>query len=265
MIIIKRDLGAVGVGVTSPRLMVGEDGHRYVVKLTRNKVGPKVLASEWLGFRLAKRIGLCVPHGEMVCIPSVLVKRSKYLRKMRADEGVHFGSRYLTGCEYVGRRVMRLAVNKDEVVGTMLFDHLFYNDDRTLNRKNFLARWDGRGWRIYAIDHSHLFGSGRWTEGSLLRRGESETVNARRAFGWLLRHYPMRETLSLYARRILSVTDDEVAEMIAEIPPAWLDTAERDVVMRFWQMRQRQAEEVAGRIADLAADIHRRTKRRVVK
>jgi hypothetical protein len=75
----------------------------------------------------------------------------------------------------------------------------------------------------------------------------------------------MRETLSLYARRILSVTDDEVAEMIAEIPPAWLDTAERDIVMRFWQMRQRQAEEVAGRIADLAADIHRRTKRRVVK
>ena len=265
MIIIKHDLGAVGVGVTSPRLMVGQDGHRYVVKLMQNKVGPKVLANEWLGFRLARRVGLCVPRGEMVCIPSALVERSKYLQKMRVDEGVHFGSRYLSGCEYVGRRVMRLAVNKDEVVGTMLFDHLLYNDDRTLNRKNFLARWVGRGWRIYAIDHSHLFGSGRWTEEMLLRRGTSEAVNARRAFGWLLRHYPMREKLALYARRILSVTDDEVAEMVAEVPSAWLTDAERDTVMRFWQTRQRQTEAVADRIADLAADIHRRAKRRIVK
>ena len=265
MVIIKRDLGAVGVGVTSPRLMLGEDGRRYVVKLMQNKVGPKVLANEWLGFRLARRIGLCVPHGEMVCIPSALAKKSKYLQKLCADEGVHFGSRYLLGCEYVGQRVMRLAVNKDEVVGTMLFDHLLYNDDRTLNRKNFLARREENGWRIYAIDHSHLLGSGRWTEETLLQRSGSETVNERRAFGWLLRHYPMREKLATYARRILSVTDDEVAEMIAEVPPEWLTDAERDIVMCFWQARQRQTKEVADAIADLAADIHRRAKRCVVK
>ncbi len=265
MISIKRDLGAMGVGVTSPRLMLGSDGRRYVVKLMQNKVGPKVLANEWLGFRLARRVGLCVPRGEMVCIPSALVHKNQYLRKVRADEGVHFGSRYLAGCEYVGRRVMRLAVNKDEVVGTMLFDHLLYNDDRTLNRKNFLARWEGRGWRIYAIDHSHLLGSGRWTEETLLRRGESHTVNERRAFGWLLRHYLTREKLAPYVERILSVENDEVAEMVAEIPPAWLTDRERDTVMRFWQSRRGQTEEVADRIADLAADIHRRAKRRVVK
>ncbi len=265
MISIKRDLGAIGVGVTSPRLMVAADGRRYVVKLMQNKVGPKVLANEWLGFRLARRIGLCVPRGEMVCIPPALVHKSRYLRKVRADEGVHFGSRYLAGCEYVGRRVMRLAVNKDEVVGTMLFDHLLYNDDRTLNRKNFLARWEGGGYRIYAIDHSHLLGSGRWTKESLFRRRESQAVNERRAFGWLLRHYLTREKLAPYVERILSVADDEFADMIAEIPPAWLTEAERDVVIGFWQARRQQTEEVAERIASLAADIHRRAKRRVVK
>lgn len=265
MVIIKRDLGAVGVGVTSPRLMLGKDGRRYVVKLMTNKVGPKVLANEWLGFRLARRVGLCVPCGEMVCIPPALVHKNRSLRKMCADEGVHFGSRYMTGCEYVGRRVMRLAVNKDEVVGTMLFDHLLYNDDRTLNRKNFLARWEGRGYRIYAIDHSHLLGSGRWTEASILRRGESYAVNERRVFGWLLRHYLTREKLAPYVERILSVTDDEVAEMIAEVPPAWLTDEDRAVVLRFWQSRRGQTEEIADRIAGLAADIHRRAKRRVVK
>ena len=262
MIFIKCDLGAMGVGVTSPRLMLGEDGRHYVVKLMQNKVGPKVLANEWLGFRLARRIGLCVPRGEMVCIPSALIHKNRYLRKVRADEGVHFGSRYLSGCEYVGRCVMRLAVNKDEVVGTMLFDHLLYNDDRTLNRKNFLARREGRGYRVYAIDHSHLFGSGRWTEASLLRRSASHTVNERRAFGWLLRHYLTREKLAPYVERILSVKSDEVAEMIAEIPPAWLTDRERDIILRFWQARRQQVGEVADRIADLAADIHRRAKRR---
>ena len=255
----------MGVGVTSPRLMLGEDGRHYVVKLMQNKVGPKVLANEWLGFRLARRIGLCVPRGEMVCIPSALIHKNRYLRKVRADEGVHFGSRYLSGCEYVGRCVMRLAVNKDEVVGTMLFDHLLYNDDRTLNRKNFLARWEGRGYRIYAIDHSHLLGSGRWTEESILRRSESHEINQRRAFGWLLRHYLTWEKLAPYAARINSITDDEVADIIAEIPPAWLTDAERDIVLRFWQTKRPQTEEVAERIASLAADIHRRAKRRMVK
>jgi len=261
VIIIQRDLGAVGVGVTSPRLMLGKDGHRYVVKLMQNKVGPKVLANEWLGFRLAKQIGLCVPHGEMVCIPSALVHKNRCLRRLYADAGVHFGSRYLSGCEYVGRRVMRLAVNKDEVVGTMLFDHLLYNDDRTLNRKNFLARREGHGYRVYAIDHSHLFGSGRWSEESLLRPRALQAVNDRRVFGWLLRHYLTREKLAPYVGRVLSVKDDEVAEMIAEIPSAWLTDTERDSVMHFWQARREQTEEVAGRIAELAADIHRRAER----
>lgn len=265
MVIVERDLGAIGVGVTSPRLMLGKDGHRYVVKLMANKVGPKALANEWLGWRLARRVGLCVPRGEMVCIPPTLVRKSRYLRRVCADEGVHFGSRYLAGCEYVGRRVMRCSVNKDEVVGTMLFDHLLYNDDRTLNRKNFLARWEGRGYRIYAIDHSHLLGSGRWTEESILRRSESHEINQRRAFGWLLRHYLTWEKLAPYAARINSITDDEVADIIAEIPPAWLTDAERDIVLRFWQTKRPQTEEVAERIASLAADIHRRAKRRMVK
>lgn len=262
MVILKYDLGRIGVGVTSPRLMLGADGHPYVVKLMNNKVGPKVLANEWFGWRLARRLGLCVPRCEMVEVTRSLLARCPSLRRVRAEEGVHFGSWYIEGCEYVGRRVMRCAVNKDEVVGVMLFDHLFYNDDRTLNRKNFLARREGCNWRIYAIDHSHLFGSGRWTEESLLRRGESEDVNDRRAFGWLLRHYLTRERLAPHLARLRSVADEEVREMLGEIPSAWLSEREKAVVYAVWQSRRAQAEAVAERLVRSAADMHRRAKRR---
>ena len=68
-----------------------------------------------------------------------------------------------------------------------------------------------------------------------------------------------------YAQRIMAVTDAEVAAILAEMPSAWLTDAERDTVYRFWQARRPRAEEVAERIADLAADIHRRAKRRMVK
>lgn len=265
MVILRRDMGAIGVGVTAPRLMLGADGHLYVVKLMNNKVGPKALANEWLGWRLARRIGLCVPRCEQVEVTRSLLVRSPRLRKVHAAEGVHFGSRYLAGCEYVGRGVMQRAVNKDEVVGVMLFDHLLYNDDRTLNRKNFLARWEGRGYHIYAIDHSHLLGSGRWSAESLLRRSETDSVNQRRVFGWLLRYHLTKDKLAPYVTRILSITEDEVRAVLEEIPPEWLTEAERDVVLRFWQMRQREVVDIAERLARSAADMHRRAKRRKIE
>ena len=262
MVTLIRDMGAIGAGVTAPRLMLGADGHRYVVKLTSNKVGPKVLANEWLGWRLAKRLGLCVPRCEMVELPRALIARCAPLRRSGAEAGMHFGSRYIDGCEYVGRCAMRCAVNKNEVVGVMLFDHLLYNDDRTLNRKNFLARWAGRTCRIYAIDHSHLFGSGRWTEESLLRRREAADINDRRAFGWLLRHYLTRARLAPHIARIQSVTDEEVCEILDEIPPAWLSEEDKAVAYALWQSRRAQAEEVAEQLVHSAADMHRCAKRR---
>lgn len=265
MVILQKDYGRVGVGVTMPRLMEGTDGKYYIVKLAGNRIGAKALANEWLGYRLGRRCGLCIPHAELARIaPKLLAMRTNLAGRSTADE-VHFAMRYLPNCEYVGRRAMQYAINKDEVVGAMLFDHLLYNEDRTLNRKNLLAVWSWRGARIYAIDHSHLLGSGRWTAESLKERAPKIEINQRLAYGWLMRHYVGADRLMKYAERIGSLQEEEIKTILGEIPTAWLTDTDKEAFLRFWQTRQSMVTEIAERLASFAADQHRRTKRHIVE
>ena len=41
-------IGRVGVGVTSPSLIKGDDGFTYVVKMQNNRLGTKVLVNEYI-------------------------------------------------------------------------------------------------------------------------------------------------------------------------------------------------------------------------
>lgn len=265
MVILQKDYGRVGVGVTMPRLMEGSDGKLYIVKLAGNRIGAKALANEWLGYRLGRRCGLCIPYAEQARIaPKLLVMRTNLARQSTVDE-VHFAMRYLPNCEYVGRRAMQYAINKDEVVGAMLFDHLLYNEDRTLNRKNLLAVWSWRGARIYAIDHSHLLGSGRWSAESLGERVTKIEINQRLAYGWIMRHYAGYDRLMKYAERIGSIKEEEIETILREIPTAWLSDTDKEAFRRFWQTRQSMVTEIAEKIALLATDQHRRTKRHIVE
>lgn len=265
MVILQKDYGRVGVGVTMPRLMEGSDGKCYIVKLAGNRVGAKVLANEWLGYRLGRRCGLCIPYAEQARIaPKLLAMRTNLAKQSTADE-VHFAMRYLPNCEYVGRRAMQYAINKDEVVGAMLFDHLLYNEDRTLNRKNFLALWRGDKACIYAIDHSHLLGSGRWQAETVLAQAEEIVVNQRLLYGWLIRHYITQDRLEHHVKRIGGIDQAEIDEMVAEIPPAWLSHADREAFKQFWQIRQAMVADIAKRLLSLATDQHGRTKRHIVE
>lgn len=261
---LRRDYGRIGVGVTSPHLMADASGKRYVVKLSKNRVGVKALANEWLGYRLGRRCGLRLPRAGLAGLLPELVESSRTLGKVPVD-AVHFASQYLAGCTYVGRQAIRQAVNKDEVVGAMLFDHLLCNEDRTLNRKNFLALWRGDKARIYAIDHSHLLGSGRWQAESVLSRAEEIVVNQRLLYGWLIRHYITRDRLKHHVERIVGIDQAEIEEMVAEVPPAWLSHTDREAFKQFWQIRQAMVTDIAKRLLSLAADYHRRAERYVVK
>lgn len=262
--ILRRDYGRLGVGVTSPHLMADASGKRYVVKLSQNRVGVKALANEWLGYRLGRRCGLRLPRAELAELAPELIASSCIYGKLSTD-AVHFASRYLAGCEYVGRQAIRQAVNKDEVVGAMLFDHLLCNEDRTLNRKNFLALWRGEKARIYAIDHSHLLGSGRWQAETVLAQAETIALNQRLLYGWLIRHYITRDRLEHHIERIVGIDIAEVEGFVAEIPPAWLSRADREAFKQFWQIRQAMVPDIAERLLSVAADYHRRAKRYIVK
>lgn len=243
MLTAQEHLGATARGVTSPQLFRADDGRVYVVKLQNNRLGPKVLANEFIAARLGEDLGLCFPPGGVIKLGETVRKRSG--RLARVAPGRHFASRYLSGAEYLRPHNIGRAVNRAEMAGVMLLDHLGHNLDRTLNRRNLLLRREADGWRIYAIDNSHFFRRALWTEETLARLAPRIRVNGHGAFGTLLRHYLEPADFAPYLSRVQGWSDDFLAGVVAGVPAEWLPhAAEREAVVGFLRARRDLAAEI---------------------
>ena len=66
-------------GGAQGQMMLGADGHIYVVKFQNNPQHTRVLANEWLGIRLAAAAGLTVPQTELVEVSSWLIENTAEL------------------------------------------------------------------------------------------------------------------------------------------------------------------------------------------
>ena len=242
-------LGPMEWGVTAPQLFRATDGHLYVVKLCGNKAGIKALANESLAMNLGAKLGLCFPASGMIWLDDRLLQQNRRLRKAAVQKGPHFASRYLSQASYVDRSELNRAINKEELAGVMLFDHMLHNVDRTHNRKNMLIRHEAAGYRIYAIDHSHLFRRARWTAETLTELEDNVTVNTRRLYGLLLKHYLQPSDFDRYSLVIKSLSDDDLAQVVDSIPQLWLpDNAERQALVRHLCIRRNLVDEIVGAI-----------------
>ena len=207
-----------------------DDGSVYVVKFVNNKVGPRALANEFVAASLGEELGLPFPESAVIYIDEKLLAASRWLNQL-VTPGPHFGCRYLGQTSYVNRSLLGKAVNRNELVGVMLFDHWLQNFDRTVNRKNLLIRREAEGYRVYAIDHSHLFRKARWTVDWLHRIGGDLTVNTRRTYGLLLKYYVTPEDFSAAIEKISALSNDDLVRTVAAIPKDWLpEEAEREVL-----------------------------------
>jgi hypothetical protein len=143
------------------------------------------------------------------------------------------------------------------MAGVILFDHMFDNLDRTWNRKNLIMRREKEGYKIYAIDNSHLFRHGRWTVEWLDELKDGLNINSRRSFGLLLKHYLYPEDFFAYADRIKQISDRQIDNLIDTIPAQWLpDKSERSSLKQFIAKRRDMADQIAYRIVELIPDIH---------
>ena len=90
-------------GGAQGQLMLGADGHVYVVKFQNNPQHTRVLANELLASRLAAAAGLTVPEAELVEVSSWLIENTPELEmdlgrtKVRCQAGLQFGSRFAGG------------------------------------------------------------------------------------------------------------------------------------------------------------------------
>ncbi|EAX47386.1 hypothetical protein TcarDRAFT_1404 [Thermosinus carboxydivorans Nor1] len=254
-----RHLGPVGVGATSPQLFCASDGQVYVVKLQNNRLGPKILANEYLAARFGALVGLCFPSADIIYIDEPVLRQSRWLRRANVAPGPHFACRYLSDARYVQRRSLARAENKSELAGVMLFDHMFFNLDRTYNRRNLIVRREETGWRIYAIDNSHLFRRGVWTADGLVKMAGRLTVNYRRSYGVLLKHFLTPRDFAPFVARVQALRDEQLTALVADIPYEWLpDAAERQALVEFLRRRRDLVGEIADRLVRLIPDVNRR-------
>jgi hypothetical protein len=244
-------LKPVGRGVTAPHLFAADDGENYVVKFQTNKIGPKVLVNELLAARLGQRWELCFPAGDLIYLSQEVLNQNFGL-SYRVEPGFHFASRFLPGCRYLNRLLLHKAVNKPDMAGVMLFDHFFHNVDRTRNPRNLLIRPEPGGWRLYAIDHSHLFYRGRWTEESLNKLATIISINRQRSFGVLLNHYLQPDDFLSCLQKIEATRDAEFSEVVDEIPREWLPGAEERELLTGWLCQRRSyAAEIVAQLSAL--------------
>jgi hypothetical protein len=90
-------------GGAQGQLMLGADGHVYVVKFQNNPQHMRVLANEFLASKLAAAAGLTAPEAVLVEVSSWLVENTPELEidlgrtRERCKAGLQFGSRFGAG------------------------------------------------------------------------------------------------------------------------------------------------------------------------
>ncbi len=251
MLIAAEYLGNVGVGVTAPQFFRADDGNIYIVKLQSNKLGLKVLVSEFLAARLGEFMGICFPPSDIIRIDEEMLQKDPLLIVLGVKAGRHFASQYMAGAEYVNKHNLSKAVNVGEMAGVMLFDHMFHNADRTYNRKNLIMRQEEAGYKIYAIDNSHLFRSGRWTIDSLKYLYDKLRVYYGQSFGTLLQECLTPQDFRPYLDKVANLTNEHIDNIVQEIPAEWLtDELERRELPHFIKKRRDMAEEVWNKLCN---------------
>ena len=257
MLIAIQHLGNVGAGVTTPQFFRADDGETYVVKLQNNKLGCKVLVSEFLGAQLGKLMDLCFPISDIITIDESLLDESPALVALGVTSGRHFASRYLANAEYVKKHKLNNAINIAQMAGVMLFDHMFHNSDRTNNKKNLLMRHEADGDKIYAIDNSHLFLSGNWTLESLTTLATRISIYYRYSYGLLLKDGLSPEDFIPYVEKVMKLSDEQLEIIVKDIPEEWLtEDSEREALIQYVQIRRELVQKIYNSLCRYIVRIH---------
>ncbi len=245
MLMAMKHFGNVGVGVTSPQLFRANDRKFYVVKLQNNRLGPKVLVSEFLAAKLGEIMGLCFPISNIIEITKKTIQQSPQLKATGVVPGRHFASQYLNHTEYVRKDNLHQAVNITEMAGVILFDYMYHNSDRTTNKKNLILRKEDDNYKIYAIDNSHLFRSARWKIEHLNSLGTIIKSYSRFSYGLLLRDWLSPSHFSPYVEKVMEMSQEYIDSLVKEIPKEWLpDDSERQALAKYIALRRDMVEDI---------------------
>jgi len=236
-------------GGAQGQLMLGEDGHAYVVKFQNNPQHMRVLANEFLASRLAAAVGLTAPVAALVEVSAWLVDHTPELemdlgaRRERCRPGLHFGSRFVGGLmpgqvvDYLPDEQLGDVRNLDEFAGILALDK--WTGNANGRQAVFAKKQRERRYRAVFIDFGYCFHAGEWRfEDAPLRGVYYRNEVYRGVTGW--------DSFEPWLSRIEALPADAAWTAANEVPPEWYggDISEMEALVE--KLLQRR-----GRIRDL--------------
>jgi len=211
-------------GGAQGQLMLGADGHVYVVKFQNNPQHMRVLANEFLASRLATAVGLTAPETELVEVSSWLVENTPELEmdlgksRVRCQPGLKFGSRFVGGLmpgqvvDYLPEEQLAEVRNLGEFAGILALDK--WTGNANGRQAVFQRKQRERRYRAVFIDFGYCFYAGEWKfEDAPLRGVYYRNEVYREIAGW--------EAFEPWLTRIETIADETVWEAASEVPPEW--------------------------------------------
>ena len=215
-------------GGTQSHLMRGVDGNFYIVKFQNNPQHVRILANDFLGTRIASRVGLPVPAAEIVEVGSWLIDKTPELNvqlagiKAPCKPGLQYGSRFVIHpmdgqvIDYMPEAMMDSAHlrNIEAFAGALAFDKWTCNADR--RQVVYGRRGRERKYTVTMVDQGHCFNGEEWNFPDSPLRG---------AFGFNQVYASVRswESFQPWLERIEHFPEHELIALAESIPAEWYD------------------------------------------
>jgi hypothetical protein len=159
-------------GGAQSHLMRCDDGGYYIVKFKNNPQHLRVLANELLATRLAARLGLCVPHVEVVEVREDLIAYTADLviqlgiGRIPCAKGKQFGSQFpghparMTVHDFLPDQDLSSVHNLSDFLGIFVFDKWACNTNG--RQAIYFRESENQLYQAMMIDHGFCFNAGEW-------------------------------------------------------------------------------------------------------
>jgi hypothetical protein len=211
-------------GGAQGQLMLGADGHIYVVKFQNNPQHMRVLANELLASRIAAATGLTVPEAEIVEVSSWLIENTQELeidlgqKRVRCQAGLQFGSRFAGGMmpgqvvDFLPEEQLAEVKNLGEFAGILALDKWMGNANG--RQAVFTRRQRERRYKAVFIDFGYCFHAGEWRfEDAPLRGVYYRNDVYREITGW--------GSFEPWLTRLETMPAETVWAAANDVPPEW--------------------------------------------
>jgi hypothetical protein len=206
-------------GGSQARVMLADDGNRYVVKFQGNPQCTRVLANDYLACRMARMIGLSVPEPVLIQVDEKTIQEQQITftlagRVVPVRPGLQFGSEVVTGevWDWPSGSMLGRVRNLMEFAGLLAFDKWTGNADG--RQVVFHKEMRERKYTASFIDFGYCFNAGEWGFADAPLRGVYGLNDVyERIEAW--------DDFAPWLQRIETFPEKQLRSIADEIPGEW--------------------------------------------